>query len=65
MTMLLSLLSRLLRRGNALTNRFSILPSVYGRFLIGKEIPYSKLNAMGGDVPSRFLQQQLPFCGNK
>ena len=46
-----------------LTNRFSILPSVYGRFLIGKEIPYSKLNAMGGDVPSRFLQQQLPFVG--
>ena len=42
-----------------LTNRFSILPSVYGRFLIGKEIPYSKLNAMGGDVPSRFLDNSL------
>lgn len=45
------------------TRRFSILPGVYGRFLIGKEIPYSKLNAMGGDVPGRFLSQQLPFVG--
>lgn len=45
------------------THRFSILPSVYGRFLIGRDIPYSKLNAMGGDVPSRFLSQQLPFVG--
>lgn len=45
------------------TRRFSILPGVYGRFLIGKDIPYSKLNAMGGDVPGRFLPQQLPFVG--
>lgn len=45
------------------THRFSLLPAIYGRFLIGRNIPYSKLNAMGGDVPSRFLQQQLPFIG--
>ncbi len=45
------------------TRRFSILPGIYGRFLIGKDIPYSKLNAMGGDVPGRFLAQQLPFVG--
>ena len=46
-----------------ITRRFSILPSVSGRFLIGKEIAYSKLNAMGGDVLERFLPQQLPFVG--
>lgn len=46
-----------------MSNRFSILPAIYGRFLIGKGVPYSKLNAMGGDVQSRFLQQQLPFVG--
>lgn len=45
------------------SNRFSILPAVYGRFLIGRSIPYSKLNMMGGGVPSRFLSQQLPFVG--
>lgn len=46
-----------------ITNRFSLLPAIYGRFLIGKDIPYSKLNVMGGDVPGRFLSQQLPFIG--
>lgn len=46
-----------------LTHRFSVLPGIYGRFLIGKGIPYSKLNAMGGYVPGRFLPQQLPFVG--
>lgn len=46
-----------------ITNRFSLLPAAYGRFLVGKDIPYSKLNAMGGDVPGRFLSQQLPFVG--
>lgn len=46
------------------THRFSILPSIYGRFLIGKRtIPYSKRNALGGDVPGRYLYQQLPFAG--
>jgi NTE family protein len=46
-----------------LTHRFSILPAVYGRFLIGKDIPYSKCNAIGGEVAERFLPQQLPFTG--
>ncbi len=45
------------------TRRFSILPDIYGRFLIGKDIPYAKLNCMGGDVQGRFLNQQLPFVG--
>jgi NTE family protein len=45
------------------THRFSVLPAVYGRFLIGHDIPYSKLNAIGGEVAGRFLTQQLPFVG--
>ena len=37
-------------------------PAIYGRFLIGKDIPYS--NSMRwGDVQGRFLQQQPPFVG--
>ncbi len=44
-----------------LTSRFSILPDIYGRFLIGKDIPFAKLNCMGGDVAGRYLGQQLPF----
>ena len=46
-----------------ITHRFSILPSLYGRFLIGKHIPYSKQNTMGGDILGRYLPYQLPFMG--
>ncbi len=45
------------------TSRFAILPDVYGRFLIGRDIPYAKLNCVGGDVAGRYLYQQLPFAG--
>lgn len=45
------------------THRFSILPALYGRVLIGKDIPYSKYNAIGGETAERFLPQQLPFTG--
>ena len=46
-----------------ITRRFSILPSLYGRFLIGRHIPYSKQNTMGGDMLERYLPYQLPFMG--
>lgn len=46
-----------------ITNHFSILPTIYGRFLIGKQIPYSKKNTMGGDIIERYLPYQLPFMG--
>ena len=46
-----------------IVHRFSLLPSVYGRFLIGKRIPYSKQNTMGGDILERYLPYQLPFMG--
>ena len=46
-----------------ITNRFSILPTLCGRFLIGRKIPYSKQNTMGGDVVEKYLPYQLPFLG--
>jgi len=45
------------------TRRFSILPYVNGRILIGKQIPYSKMNVMGGDIFEQYLPYQLPFAG--
>lgn len=45
------------------TRRFSILPSVNGRILIGRNIPYTKMNIMGGDVMEQYLPYQLPFVG--
>ncbi len=45
------------------TRRFSILPDVYGRFLIGKKVSHAKQNSMGGDVAGRYFSHQLPFAG--
>lgn len=44
-------------------SRFALLPSVYGRVLIGKDIPYAYMNCMGGMVTGRYFSQQLPFIG--
>ncbi len=40
-----------------------MLPSVYGRVLIGNKIPAPYLNCMGGEVAGRYINQQLPFYG--
>lgn len=47
----------------SLTRRFKLLPSVYGRVLIGQDVAYPYMNYMGGDVAGRYMQQQLPFQG--
>lgn len=47
----------------SLSNNFAVLPSVYGRFLFGKQVPYPKMNAMGGDVLGYMIDHQLPFIG--
>jgi len=47
----------------SLTNRFKFLPSVYGRVLIGHNVPYPYLNYVGGYVVGRYMNQQLPFWG--
>lgn len=46
-----------------ITRRFSIIPSIYGRVLIGDEIPYPLQNAIGGEVYGFYIPQQLPFVG--
>ena len=42
---------------------FTFIPSVYGRFLLGSEIPLAYFNAIGGSLPGRFVDQQVPFMG--
>ena len=46
-----------------LTRRVYLMPAIYGRVLIGKQIPAAYLNCMGGEVAGRYLNQQLPFYG--
>lgn len=45
------------------TSHFSILPSVYGRVLIGGNLAYPFLNVVGGEMSERYMPQQLPFAG--
>ena len=46
-----------------ITSRFAIIPSVSGRLIFGKNIPFSKMNVMGGDAMEQYLPDQLPFAG--
>lgn len=45
------------------TPRFHIVPSVYGRTLIGHRIAYSFRNIIGGTTFGKYFPQQLPFTG--
>lgn len=46
-----------------LTSRLSLLPSLTGRGLIGKDPAYPFLNAMGGEIAGKYLVHQIPFAG--
>lgn len=43
--------------------QLTLLPSVYGRTLIGQEITYAYRNSLGGTLPGRHMPQQMPFVG--
>ena len=46
-----------------LSSYLSLLPSLYGRVLIGDNPAYPFLNAVGGETFGRYLSQQIPFAG--
>jgi NTE family protein len=46
-----------------ITRRFALLPSIRGRMIFGTNIPFSKMNVMGGDAMEQYLPDQLPFFG--
>lgn len=46
-----------------LTRRVYLMPALYGRVLIGENVPAPYLNYMGGEVAGRYFNQQLPFYG--
>lgn len=46
-----------------LSSHLSLLPSLSGRILIGRDPAYPFLNAVGGEMPERYLIQQIPFAG--
>lgn len=44
-------------------SRFTVIPSVYGRFVWKTHVPYALYNAIGGLVSGRYKEQQMPFVG--
>ncbi len=46
-----------------LHSRLSLIPSVYGRMLVGGNLAYPFLNTIGGEYTGRYMPQQLPFAG--
>ncbi len=42
---------------------FAMIPSLNCRFLIGDDIPVAYLNAIGGSLQGRYIDQQMPFLG--
>lgn len=47
----------------SVTDRFCLLPSLQGRFLMGKDVPPIYQNYMGGNINGRYLSQQMAFSG--
>ena len=47
----------------SVSNRFKIQPAVYGRILIGNDVPYPYLNYVGGNMPGRYAAHQINFTG--
>ena len=43
--------------------RFAFIPSFDFRFLLGSDVPVAYFNAIGGSLPGRFVDQQIPFVG--
>ena len=42
---------------------FAFISSVSARFLFGDDVPVAYFNAMGGSLPGRYVDQQMPFVG--
>ena len=42
---------------------FAFIPSFNMRFLLGQDIPVAYFNAIGGSLPGRYVDQQIPFIG--
>jgi len=42
---------------------FSLIPSLYARVVMGKDVPLLYSNIMGSDIYGRYIEQQVPFIG--
>lgn len=45
------------------TSFFSVIPSLNTRMVFARKVPLAYLNMVGGTMPGRYLDQQIPFIG--
>ena len=45
------------------SSHFTLLPALYGRILLGDEVPYVYSNVIGSRYAGKYIAQQLPFVG--
>lgn len=43
--------------------KVALIPSFDFRFLMGRDIPVAYFNAIGGSLPGRYIDHQMPFAG--
>ena len=43
--------------------RVTLIPSLWHRSLLGKQVPMIYMNVMGGSLRGRYMDQQIPFAG--
>ena len=46
-----------------LNDMVAAIPQFYSRMIFGDKVPLPFANMAGGDVPGRYLEQQIPFMG--
>lgn len=44
-------------------DRLTFIPSLNFRYLLGSDIPFADSNIMGGYLPGRYMDHQVPFVG--
>lgn len=59
----ISVIDGLWRMSFPFNSRFALQPMVFGRILAGNGMPLILRNAVGGQMPGHYLEQQLPFAG--
>lgn len=59
----ISVADGLWRMSFALSQRFSLQPMLYGRFVANDDMPFIMRNAVGGQLPGHYFDHQLPFAG--
>jgi len=59
----IQVLSALWKTAIPLGKHFTVIPSIYGRIVEGKDIPFFLKNFAGGIFEGQFMQQQMRFTG--